>query len=858
MKRRLTAAGIFLVLVFSLCACGTPTGGSPLLKGKKTVYSETISYANSAWGGVEITEKKGRHTLKNQRAQLDFGRDTAGLEGLTSLQTGETLLKNTVITTLTAADGTKGTVTGGTDRVIQGNYGVNHSRTDAAVRIPGNPKDALVWKEYDLTNSKTQAAFSALKHEVSISREETGLKISSEGKTRSQFGARYLDVDLEPADYYYLSVTVKAQGITGLKCYFSTDTAPLTEDTLLGTLDLTGAEEEFVTLTAKIENDLWEGVLQTLLFRLPEGETGSMECSRIALLTLNDSLTEGVADTLWTVYSDRIYFSQSIHVDPVSYTGISTVFSINAAKCKELIETEDVLGWKMIDGSVLGFVRPRSGGTLRLETAEGENRVILDWDLGEHPSVALRIYLNYTDDTEELEQVAAEERAPLTAEDFRLEGVVFDRYDPKGGMYRLIPASGTKSRAQSGTQSGIQSGTQSGVQSGGQSSGGAQSGTHPGAQSSDALSSGMQSSDVPFSDVPSSDTKFSDVSSSEPLSITLKGTSRTVYCYVEPPEGAAWSLWDKNGDRLPLFAGTTFPLSSAGKDVTVKLIPEPSTQPVAIPSFFADSGLLEQSRSVTVLNGLCAQNYTKYASPDGTYSLSLTSTRLKNGRGTIYDIAYDFHTQIEVSDLKETFPIFAFELGYGFEEYFYLNEEHETVTASAGSEAFAYLGSMPYVGLSAGEASAGWLISEGHMTAGGSPSTALLCLRYGEVSEGEPNKLYLSFDQSQTRFVKGDRLTARVIRWDSAPGEESLKALRDGGNFRVIQREDCHAGTVTASGMEETVILQIEGFDHYRFPKLTVKGEDFNPEHHVYVDKNGYYGFAFSVPTGTEVTIHRK
>lgn len=793
MKRIFTSLSFFLLLALSLSACA-PAGVAGL-KGRTTEYSPTVAYANGAWGGVEITESAADHTLKNKTAQLSFGAEEEGLREMISLQTGETLLKNTVVTTLVAPDGTRGSVTGGAEAVYPGNYGVSHGRTGAAIRIPAKAEDASVLKEFNLTEAKGQTSFSALKNDVTANGGDGGLTVTSQGKNRSQFGARYLGVDLGTADHFYLSLTIKAQHISGLKCYFSTADVPLTEDTLLGTVSLAEAQKGFITLTAEIENELWKGTLQTLLFRLPEGETGSVEISRIAILTANDPLDEGVADTLWTVYSDRIYFSQTLRFNETLYTQATTVFALNAAKCKEISETENAVGIKMIDGSVLGFVRPLSGGALRVERDETEVRILLDLDLSPTKSTvssqepvataALRIYLNYTEDFSELQAIALEERTPLTANDFILEGAEFERYDPKGGMYRITPTA-------------------------------------------------------------------------ERCSVTLKGCGRTVYLYADPMENSAWRLLDKKDHPLPIFAGATFPLCSGRNDLTVRLKSEPATKSVEIPSFFADSGLRERSRSATVLNGLCAQSTTVYDAPDASYSVTLTSTRLKDGTATIYDIRYDFLDRKTVADVLDRFPFFAFELTYGFEEYFYLNGENQTVTAPAGSEQVAYLGSMPYLCLSTDGETAGWLITSGRMTAGGTPSTAHLCLRYREVSEDDPNKMYLSFDQGETDFVPGDTLTAQVIRVETETvTEDALKILRNGGSFQLIQKAERNSEPFTVLGMEDSVILQIEGFDRYTFPKILANGEEFTPEYHVYVDKNGYYGFAFAVPAGTEIEIKK-
>ena len=379
MKGRLTAAGLILALCLSLSACTGGTSSQALLRGRKTEYTETIAYANRAWGGVGMTESDGKHTLKNLTAQMEFTEDAAGLQSMISLQTGESILQNTAVTYLTKPDGTVGQIFGGTETTARGNYGVSHYRTDSDVRFRSGVDQAEVLKEYDLSKTEAQEAFSILKNDVTPEGTPEGLKITSPGKSRSQFGARYLGLDLGADQRFYLSVTLKATDVSGLKCYFSTDKAPLTEDTLLGTLDLSTAQgEAFVTLTAEIENELWTGALQTLLFRLPEGESGTVEISRIAVLTANDPVDEGIASALWTVYSDRIYFTQALTQG--SYQEATTVFSIHGGKCTDVIETEDSIGLKLIDGSVLGFVRPRNGGTLRVERTDSEVRVILTWD----------------------------------------------------------------------------------------------------------------------------------------------------------------------------------------------------------------------------------------------------------------------------------------------------------------------------------------------------------------------------------------------------------------------------------------------------------------------------------------------
>lgn len=784
MKRRLTALMLLIILCFSLCSCAGKEGSNSVLNGKKTEYSETIAYATLANGGVEISEEGGNHTLKNRTARLQFGADTAELKGLTSLQTGEVLLQNTLVTTLSTADGRQGRLSGGSETVQAGQYGIGHHRTDGVILLEKNPAQAEVLKEFDLTKGNGQEIFSTQNHEITASKSEDGLKITSEGGARAQFGGRYLGISLGEYDHYYLSITLRAEGISGLECFFSTETVPLAEDTSLGTLSLSSVSgSEFVTLTAKVENRHWKGALQTLLFRLPQGETGFAEISRIAVLGLNDEGIENVADTLWTVYSDRIYFSQTLRIDPTAYTSCATVISLPRAKCTEVTETEDFVALKIIDGSVLGFVRPLSGASLRVEETEDRIFVTFDWDLSKETlGLSFRMYLNYTDDLEELAQFAAEERTPLTAEDFQLQDLEFEGYDPKGGIYRLK-----------------------------------QTGENP--------------------------------------SVKIKQNDRSIFLYLAPQQGTCWVLCDEDGVRLPVFAGTTFPLCSAGKELTVKLISQPVPETLPIPEFFPRLGLIKLSEESTVLNGLCAQNTVVYASEDGAYTVTLTATRLNGGRSTIYDIQYDFHARKQVSDLLNAFPFFSFGLTYGFDEYFYCNSENATVSATAGQESVSYLGSMPYVGLSASTESAGWLVTKSAMTAGGESSTALLALRYAEVSQGEPNCLYLSFDGGETDFLQGDTLTAQVVRLDGASDyETALKDLRDGGSFRLIQREQGDA-PITVTGMEETVILQLEGFDDYHFPLLLADGKPFTPDYHVYVDEKGYYGFAFSVARGTEIRV---
>lgn len=787
MKHRLAAILLCFGVVMTLFGCNRSPASPGALNGKQTEYSDTIAYATTAWGGVEITESSTGHTLKNKTAALDFGISNGELNALTSLQTGETLLKDTFVTYLTAADGRTAVIEGGSDTVESGFYGIGHHRTDADVRIPGNVQNAEILKEFDLTEDGTPSKFTALSNDVTEDSTATGLTITSQGKNRSQFGGRYLGIDLGEHDHYYLSLTLRADAVSGLKCFFATDTVPLTEGTGLGTISIPETGEEFVTLTAEISNPHWNGTLQTLLFRFPEGETGSVELSRIAVLTLDDDSDRGIANTLWTVYSDRIYFSQTLSFAETEYTACATVISINEAKCRELIESENAVALKMIDGSILGFVRPTRGGTLRTERDEQEIRLIFEWDLGaETPTFALRVYLNYTDTTEELEKIAQQERSPLTADDFILEGAEFERYDPKGGIYRLKRTG-------------------------------------------------------------------------EQVSVTVKKNDRTIYFHLLPADGTAWKVCDENGDRLPVFAGATFPVCANRQKLTFRLMPERALETISPPEFFAASGLTELSRGTTALNGLCTQNTTVYAASDGSYTATLTTTALTDGKGTIYDITYAFHAPTLVSDVRNAFPFFSFELTYGFDEYFYRNAENQTVTRPAGEENVSYLGDMPYLGLSNDSESAGWLVTKSEMTCGGEKSTANLCLRYTEVSEDEPNRLYLSFDQGETEFIRGDTLTAQVIRMGGETVEESaLKTLRDGGNYRLIQTEHKSVGTFTAMGMEETVIVRIEGFDHYLFPEITANGEKFTPEYHVYVDQNGYYGFAFSVKKGTEISIKNK
>ena len=150
MKSRLLALGLLCALTLSLCACASPEAGF-VLNGKKTAYSDSIAYATQAWGGVNITETDGEHSLKNKTAQLNFGINTEGLESLISLQTGETILQNTVITTLIGPDGATATVTGGAETTARGNYGVSHSR-QGSLRSPSPLSAAKSLREFDLTS----------------------------------------------------------------------------------------------------------------------------------------------------------------------------------------------------------------------------------------------------------------------------------------------------------------------------------------------------------------------------------------------------------------------------------------------------------------------------------------------------------------------------------------------------------------------------------------------------------------------------------------------------------------------------------------------------------------------------------
>ena len=779
MKYRIAALLLCLGLGLSLCACSSDTNGG--LNAAPSPYSATIAYATEARGGVSLSDSALGHSVTNRTVRLDFGTGREELLALSSRQTGEILLKNTFVTTLTTADGRTAVITGGNDRVEQGQYGVGHRRTEQNVAIPALPSEATLLKEY-APNGKGLSDFSALNNDLSSEMTDAGLKITSEGKNRSQFGARFLDLDLGEHDKYYLSITLKTTGLSGLKCFFSTTDTPLTESTVLGTLQLTDSAE-FVTLTAPIENANWKGVLQTLLFRLPEGETGTAEISRIALFAADSTSDPEVADTLWTVYSDRIYFSQVLNFNTVSYQSVTTSVSVSTAKCTQVIESEHSVGLKMIDGSIFGVTRPASGASLTVEKTDEEIRLIFQWDLSQStPMLATRVYLNYTDSTAELDRIAAEERNPLSADNFLLEGAEFVRYDPRGGMYRL-----------------------------------------------NATSDGV--------------------------SVTVKGGNRRIYMHMPPTQSTVWKVCDKEENRLPIFAGETFPLCPSGSDLTLRLKGETRPREVESPEFFPDSGLDQISRTSTVLNGLCVQNTTVYGAKDGSYTVTLVTTRLNDGTCTVYDIQYDFLGRKQVSDLLKVFPFFSFELTYGFEEFFYLNGENEAVTVTAGDEDVVYLGSMPYIGMKNDTEAAGWLITTSAMTASGESSTALLALRYEEVSEQSPNRLYLAFDAGETDFVRGDTLTARVIRTDSDPSAERLSTLRAAGNFQLIQTKHRSEESFTAAGMESTVILQVEGFDDYRFPQIKADGEIITPEYHVYVDEKGYYGFAFSVKTGSVISI---
>ncbi|MBQ5743168.1 MAG: hypothetical protein IIV79_03125 [Clostridia bacterium] len=784
MNRRLLALGLLFALTLSLCACASPETGF-VLNGKKTAYSDSIAYATHAWGGVNITETDGEHSLKNQTAQLNFGRNTEGLESLISLQTGETILQNTVVTTLSDAvgSGAFATVTWGEETTVQGNYGVSHART-GSVCSPSSLSEAKPLKDFDLTAEDSQAVFSDLAYEVTAEKSENGLKITSLGKALSQFGARYLGLELGDSDHYYLSLTLRAENISGLECYFSTDTVPLTEETLLGTIDLSGVSgSEFVTLTAPIENNLWKGILQTLLFRLPKGEKGTVEVSRVTLLTLNDTVENDVFESLWTVYSDRIYFTQTLNQPEISFNFATTEIALPSAKCTDLQTQNGSVALTLIDGSVLGFVL-FDQGKIRTETTDGVTKIFFDWNLKETKALTLRVYLNYTDSLNEFKEIAKQERNPLSEHRFRLREAVFQGYDPKGGMYRIAPSADT-------------------------------------------------------------------------FEISLKKTDRPIYLYLESETDAAWCVYDKKGNQLPIFAGTTFPLYAKEGTVTVKLARQSITESVEMPSFFAKEGLIEQSRSQSIFHGLCAQNTTRYAAPDGSYEVSLTATRLKDGTHTIYDVEYRFLDEKSVSDGLQTLPLFSFETEYGFEEYYYLNSENETVTSLAGSESVIYLGSTPYLGLLSEGSADGFLIADGQMTMSGAPSTAHLCLRYEEIREGEPNKMILSFDLNDGTFIRGDILTARIIQaHEGTSNEQALKTLRDQGNFRLIQTEDKNTEAITGLGMEESVIVCIEGFDRYQFPEITADGAPFTPtQYQVYVDKNGYYGFAFAVKNGTELKM---
>lgn len=776
-RKRIIALTLCLGMLISLAAC-TATAPSEL-SGRLTEYSETVAYAETARGSVALTETKKGHGLTNRIARLDFGPDRDGLAGLTSLQTEEVLLKNTFHTQLQTKDGRTATVTGGTEQVEQGQYGISHRRVNGAVRLTAIPEEAEGLKSYDLTGQEGKD-FGILANGVSVTAEESGLTVVSEGGNRAQFGARFLDLDLEDHDHYYLSVTLKSKGISGLRCYFSTDGASLTEDTVLGTLKLSDTEEE-ITLTAEIGNPHWNGILQTLLFRLPEGETGSVTLRRVAILTADDPRYENLSDTLWTVYSDRMYFSQVLTLDRDLFRSATTVITLDKAKCLGITEGEEAIGLRMIDGSLLGFVRPSRGATLRVEQDEKEIRILAEWDLAEEELLlALPVYLDYHGTEESLNTFAKRERNPLSEEDFSLEGATFDRYDRRGGIYRL-------------TRTG------------------------------------------------------------EEISVTLESNDRTVYVHVLPPQNTAWKLCDRDGNRLPVFAGVTFPLRCGSNTLTVRLQTEPAPKAAEIPAFFPESGLRLLSETSTGLNGLCTQQTSVFASADGSYTVTLTATKLTDGTCTIYDVQYDFFGRKQVPDLLTAFPFFSFELTYGFEEYEYLNSENLPATALAGSEKTAYLGSMPYVGLKGDTESAGWIVTKSAYTSEGKPATALQALRYEEVTEHSPNRLYLAFDGGEVTFVQGDTLTAQVIRVEGADAE-SLSRLQKGGNLQLIQTAHRTDGTVTAAGMEDRVILQIEGYDDYRFPAMTVKGEPFTPDYHVYVDGKGYYGFAFQVPVGTTVT----
>lgn len=779
MKRRILPLLLVPALILPLCACSNGgTQGNPL-SAAKTEYSETVAYANLACNGVSLSETQAGHVLKNSTASLTFSPDQSGLASLQSLQTEEILLQNTFRTLLTAEDGTVWQITGGEEHTEQGRYGISHRREGEDAEAPAKREDAEALKTYDLTEeAKT---FAALANQVTQTDTERGLHVVSPGKQRSQFGARDLGLDLGEHGRYDLSVTLRGEGISGISVFFATDTTPLTEETNLGTLSLEDSEQ-FVTITAQIDHEAWNGLLETLLFRLPEGEEGWIEISQIALLAADGRRDEGVSDTLWTVYSDRIYFSQTLSPSEQRYTKAVTEVSLNRRTCLQVLESEDAIALKMIDGSLLGFVRPTGGAVAQVDSGNGTLTVRFTWDLEQdEPMLAFRVYLNYTASASELTTLAAQERDPLTESDFSLKGASLERYDPRGGIYRLTPTD-------------------------------------------------------------------------REITVTVKPNGRTVYFFVPPAEGTVWILSDADGAPLPVFAGTTFPVCSQSESVTFRLLPENEPEPIEIPDFFPTEGLERIGEETSLLNGLCTQNTIRYRSVDGTYSVTLTATRLSQDGATIYDIRYDFLARKHVSDLRNAFPFFTFCLEYGFERYCYWSSDGELVQKNAGEEEYAQLGSMPFLTLSADTEAEGWLITKCAATSEGITSTALPILRYEEISEQGTNKLCLTFDAQKVNFVLGDTLVAQVLQLGTDDAE-TIKALRDSGNYRLIQTQQKSDAPFRVLGMEETTIVRIEGFADYKFPKLTLDGEEYAPSYHVYLDENGLYGFAFPAKTGAEIRI---
>lgn len=424
-------AALFLASVqcLLLCSCRSSRSSDP--------YSETISYASRAQDRADLVCGDGNFLLKNRTAALLLPSDASDTLSLGSQQTGETLMKHTFSSYLTAPDCSSAPLTGISATGSREVYSASLSQS-LALRIPADPSAAQSAVSFSLTRERDRAALSALAYHISSEGTDSGLRFTSTASEYAQFGARDLSVVLPEADRWYLSLTLRVSGVQALECYFSTDSVPLTRSMLFAEVDLTSVgAEDFVTLTVPFSHRSWCGVLQTLLFRF-QGE-GTVELSELSVRALLDPVIEDCASRQWHFFGDRIYFSQQASLpEGLPYRDFVTEIRFDSNICVSVEETDSFAAVCLIDGTVFGAVRPAGGGVLSVErTSEGILfRLISPAEPG---GEGFSLYLEYTEDFSTLASCADRERSPLSAEDLSLSGAAFLGYDSRTGVYRIAP-----------------------------------------------------------------------------------------------------------------------------------------------------------------------------------------------------------------------------------------------------------------------------------------------------------------------------------------------------------------------------------------------------------------------------------